>query len=43
MRLAQKLGALSVMWTVRSEERLEELKKTEDAVIFEKFAPSPKY
>ncbi|NLC78487.1 MAG: glycerophosphodiester phosphodiesterase [Ruminococcaceae bacterium] len=43
MRLAQKLGALSVMWTVRSEERLEELKKTEDAVIFERFAPSPKY
>lgn len=43
LRLVQKLGALTVMWTVRNEERLEELKKTEDAIIFEKFAPDTKY
>ncbi len=43
LRLVQKLGALTVMWTVRTEERLSELKKTEDAVIFERFAPDAKY
>lgn len=43
LRLAQKLGALTVMWTVRTQERYDALAAVEDAIIFERFAPVPKY
>ncbi len=43
LRLAQKLGAMSVMWTVRTPQRCEELEKSEDAIIFEHFLPQKTY
>lgn len=43
LRLAQKLGAMTVMWTVRSQARYDELAAAEDAIIFEGFAPHSKY
>ncbi len=43
LRIVQKLGAMSVMWTVRSPERHAELIKQEDAVIFEHYQPEPRY
>ena len=43
LRLAQKLGAMTVMWTCRTPERYDELRKKEDAIIFEKFAPPARY
>lgn len=43
LRLSQKLGAMTVMWTVRSKERCDELEKVEDAIIFEHFLPEPRY
>ncbi|MEA5051241.1 MAG: glycerophosphodiester phosphodiesterase family protein [Oscillospiraceae bacterium] len=43
LRLAQKLGAMSVAWTCRTPARQAELEKTEDAVIFEHYEPSPRF
>jgi len=37
------LGAMSVMWTVNVEEEQSQLQKTEDAIIFEGFLPSPEW
>lgn len=39
LRLAQKLGAMTVVWTVRSQERYDQLKNIEDAIIFDQFIP----
>ncbi|MEG0912028.1 MAG: glycerophosphodiester phosphodiesterase family protein [Oscillospiraceae bacterium] len=41
LRIVQKLGAMSVMWTVRTQERQNELCKAEDAIIFESYTPAP--
>lgn len=40
LRLAQKCGAMTVVWTVRSQERYDQLRGIEDAVIFDHFVPS---
>ena len=37
------LGAMSVMWTVKNEDEHLSLTKTEDAIIFEGYAPSPRW
>ena len=39
LRIAQKLGAFTVMWTCRTPEHQAELEKTEDCVIFEHYHP----
>ncbi len=39
LRLVQKLGAMTVLWTVRTPERFETLRATEDALIFDHFVP----
>ncbi|MEA4912928.1 MAG: glycerophosphodiester phosphodiesterase family protein [Oscillospiraceae bacterium] len=43
LRIAQKLGALSVAWTCRTPERQAELEKTQDAVIFEHYEPAARF
>ncbi len=43
LRLAQRLGALSVAWTCRTRERQAELEKTQDAVIFEHYEPAARF
>ena len=39
LRIGQKLGAFTVMWTCRTAERQAELEKTEDCIIFERYVP----
>ncbi|MBQ9959740.1 MAG: glycerophosphodiester phosphodiesterase [Oscillospiraceae bacterium] len=43
LRIAQKLGAFTVMWTVRDEETHKELQKKEDCIIFENYLPATHY
>lgn len=43
LRLAQKLGAMTVMWTVKSPARHAQLQQVEDAIIFEGYVPAPTY
>ncbi len=43
LRAAKRLGAMSVMWTVRTLERCRELEKSEDAIIFERCEPGRYY
>ena len=43
LRLAQKLGAFTVMWTCRTPALQQELEKKEDCVIFEHYAPDPRF
>ncbi len=43
LRLSQKLGAMTVMWTVRTQSRYDQLAAVEDAIIFERFAPPANY
>lgn len=42
-RLARALGALSVTWTCRDEQRHAELEKITDAIIFEGYEPAPRF
>ena len=43
LRFAQKLGAFTVMWTVRDKETHKELQEKEDAIIFENYLPATHY
>ena len=43
LRLAQKLGAFTVMWTCRTPEFQAELEEKEDCVIFEHYHPDPRF
>ncbi len=43
LRAAKRLGAMSVMWTVRTLERCRELEKTEGAIIFEHCDPGVRF
>ncbi len=43
LRVVRALGAMSVMWTVRTPERHAALCKTEDAIIFEHYEPDPRF
>jgi hypothetical protein len=43
LRVAQRLGAMTVVWTIKSDERYREIIKEEDAVIFEKFLPDTRF
>ncbi len=43
LKIAKFLGAMSFMWTVRSLEDQLNLEKSEDAIIFEGYAPKPKW
>lgn len=43
LHLVQRLGAMTVMWTVKTPQRHDELIKTEDAVIFDHYQPAPRF
>lgn len=43
LRLVQKLGAMTVMWTVMTQQRHDELTKTDDAIIFDHYKPEPRF
>lgn len=43
LRIVQKLGALSIIWTVCTPERAKQLYGMEDAVIFDHCRPAPRY
>ncbi len=43
LRLAQKLGAFTVMWTVKTPEHQAELEKIEDCIIFEHYHPDTRF
>ena len=43
LQLARRLGAMSVVWTVRTPERHAEMERTQDAIIFEHYLPTPHY
>ena len=43
LRLVQKLGAFTVMWTCRTPEHQAELEKKEDCVIFESYRPDTSF
>ncbi len=43
LRIVQRLGAMTVMWTVKTPERHAELAKVEDAIIFERYMPAAVY
>ncbi len=43
LRIAQKLGAFTVMWTCRTPGHQAELEKQEDCVIFENYRPDPNF
>lgn len=42
LRIVQKLGAMTVVWTVRDQKRHDELSRVEDAIIFEHYLPRPR-
>lgn len=43
LKISKMLGAMSVMWTVGDEETGKKLQKSEDAIIFEGYCPTPKW
>lgn len=43
LRIAQKLGAFTVMWTVQTPEQHAELAKKEDCIIFEGYLPEARF
>lgn len=43
LRIAQKLGAFTVMWTCRTPEHQAELEEKEDCIIFEHYRPAAEF
>ncbi len=43
VKLAENLGAMRVVWTSKDEKAAKALEQSNDAVIFERYLPAPKY
>lgn len=43
IKMAEKLGAIKVVWTVNNSHDFKEFEKSNDAVIFEYYEPKPRY